>query len=203
MVVGLYVHVGWLFGKTAILQQFYEFVYVVAVGGPRCGEAYGDAVAAGRFPLTVGKMASQTFCLLQGYGSELLVGGGIKVQGIAFLEQSLAYAHGLHNGMTANGIVESAVDVIGIDRRIVGTAHEGVELEGYSPAFGQKSTVPLDVREKAVGFSGVGENHGLAVYGTALGAANIESIAQTGDVAQSDIGIVGGKPVTHAGSVKV
>ena len=90
-------------------------------------------------------MVGEVFCLLQGDGDELLVGGRVEMECVSLLQECVTYAHGLIDGVATDVEIDGVADVVGIVRGVAVAAHEGVELQCHGPAFGQKGTVALDV----------------------------------------------------------
>ena len=112
-----------------------------------------------------------------GHDGEDLVGGGVDEQGHATSAQRVPDAVGAMDGRLA----EVQVEIIGEER---------VKLEAGDASLGEKCAMLLDDGEE-VGDGARSRYHdGLAEEGAALGAADVEDVAEACDVGEGDV--VGG-----------
>ena len=81
--------------------------------------------------------------------------------------------------------------------------HQRVELDAQKATLGQQGAVLLDDGEEMgrCGSVGVGENDRLATQGATLGAADVEHVAQVGQLLQGHIAALGHQAVAQTGTV--
>ena len=79
---------------------------------------------------------------------------------------------------------------------------QNVKLDAQQTALCQQAAPLLDEGTETVDEVGIGNDHRFAEQGALLGAANVEHIAQTGDVGQGQVTAVGSQCVTQTGAVQ-
>ena len=80
---------------------------------------------------------------------------------------------------------------------------ESVELQPRQTPFSHESAVHLDMGEEVFGCVSAGEDDCFAAEGTDFGSADIEYIAESGEVFKGDVGGRACEAVAEAGAVDV
>ena len=118
---------------------------------------------------------------------ELLVCRGFEEEGDAFF---------LENGDQVPG----AVDGVGGDAAVEVVREEGVELDAEEAALREEGAMLLDGGEEVFrGF--LREDDGFAAEGADLGSADVEDVAQAGEVRQGEVAGGAGQGVAQAGTI--
>ena len=129
----------------------------------------------------VGFQAGQGFVA---HDHELLVGGGVNEELKTPFRKALfqLFRH---------------VDGVAADVKIQVIREQRVKLHADQAAFGHHGPVLLDVGDEALRRAVTGEHHGLPTKRPHLGAADIEGVAQGGNVGQGHVGFITRQPVAQ------
>ena len=172
------------------LQQLDQAVDLFLGGGPAGDKTHGGVLRIRLVPeahLDLFREGSEG-CLIQ--QDEVLVGRGIKSEGIALVAQRLTDALGRGDG----GTPDLSVEIVGEER---------VELQARHKTLCKDGTVLLDdgeeIRDRVV----LRENQCFTQQRAALGPADVEHIAETGEVRQGHIVLRAGEGIGQAGSVHI
>ena len=153
---------------------------------PACAEAHGTVFRIDCCPLREKELSRQRGDLFSVENGELLVGGAFHKHGYAFGGKSLFDAHGLLNGVTRYAHIQVV-------------AKQFKKLYAQQSAFGKHAALLLDVvAEMLVAVGWVGEHHRLAEKCSHLGAANVEHVAQRGELLQADVAGIGSKSLAQS-----
>ena len=90
---------------------------------------------------------------------------------------------------------------MGADSSVQIIGEEGIELNPEKPTFRQEGAVLLDGGEEVRRCISAGEDDGFAAEGPDLGSADVENIAEAGDIRQGHICRRAGQAISEAGSV--
>ena len=150
------------------LQGGDEGIDVVGTGGPTGDEAAIHHVAHG-VPLLEDKIFLQASYRGLVQEDELLVGGRVAIHLVTLADEGVTQSHRLLNGMAGNLEVEAI-------------GHQGVELDAQQATLCQQGPVLLDDGEEMGRGIVMGKNDGFATIGTTLGAAQVEHVAQVGQL---------------------
>ncbi len=80
---------------------------------------------------------------------------------------------------------------------------EGIKLEPGDAALGQQGALLLDLGKDMGGGAGLREDQGFPEEGAALGAADIEGVAEAGQIRQGDVVFPAGQGIGQAGAVHI
>lgn len=120
---------------------------------------------------------------------ELLVRGRVYEELIAFGDEHLFQALGEINGVAADGEIETV-------------SEKSIELHAEEAALGDHRTALLGNGLKVLGHVAAREDDGFAAERTDLRPADIEDVAEGGNVLESDIRLIRGETVAEAGTVQ-
>jgi len=153
-------------------------------------------MALGLSPVGEVHLGGQFLDLGVGQDDELLVGGRVEPELVAFLLEDALHLHGHVDGVTRELEIERCAVVV--DGR-----EECLELQSDKGSLGNDGAVLLlDGEEMLVGLA-VGEDNGLAAEGTNLRATDIEHVAMAGEIGQGDVVVVGHETIAQTGPVDI
>ena len=165
-----------------------EGVHVLLSGGPAGTEAHTGVGGIGALPVLIAEVLPQNGQLLIRHNGVLLVGGGVKQQGISGGDEDIPDLIGHLIGMAGN----SEIQIV---------SEQGVELDAQQTALGHAAAPLLHDEAEVLLQSRVHDDHGLTEQSTDLGAADIEHVAQVGDLRQGQVSTVGHDAVAQPGAV--
>ena len=126
--------------------------------------------------------------VLVGQNHELLVGRRLQKELVAaFVQHATQRLSGL-NRLATNLIIQ----VIG---------KKSLELHARQAALGQQRTVLLNARNGMRRSVHAAKHHGLAAQSAALGAADVEHVAQLCQLGQSEVALVGCQRIGQSGAI--
>ena len=141
-----------------------------------------------------GKVLAQSLVPFVRQHKELLVRVGIMQQLHTLFLKGFADGHSLAVGLGSQGKVQAVAGA-------VLAVQQGQELLTQQAALGQHAAVLLDGIAEILFQRVIGDDHGLAKQCAALGAAQVEHIAQGGVVLQGQVVGFAHQAVGHAGAV--
>ncbi len=169
-------------------EQGKQGVDVGLARGPAGGKAHDGVRRVDLAPRLERSCPAQPLAVGMGEDDELLVGGRVDVEAVAPLGKSAAELHGHADGMAGNAQVEPV-------------GEERVELQAQQAAFCKQGAVLLDEGEEVGEQLRVGNDDGLAEKRTHFCAADVEHVAQTGNVAKRDVGCFRREAVAQARTI--
>mgnify|MGYP002530616949 CR=1 FL=1 len=161
-----------------------EGVHVLLSGGPAGAEAHGGVGGVHTLPVLVAEVLAELGQLRIGHDGILLVGGGVKEEGVAVLLENGVYLLGHDVGVAG----DPEVQVIG---------EQSVELHAQQTALGQHAAPLLHHKAEVPLQRIVHNDHGFAEQSAHLVAADVEHIAQPRQLRQGQVAIVAGEAVAH------
>ena len=140
------------------------------------------------FPVLNRRMLANARHVLVGQNHKLLVGGRLQEELVAALVQ--------HTTQGLRGLNRLAANL-----KIQAIGKERLELHARQATFGQQRAMLLNARNGMSRSMHAAEHHGLAAQSTALGAADVEHVAQLRQLGQGDVAFVGRQRIGQAGTI--
>ena len=168
-------------------KQFSQPLDVFRGSGPGGGEADDGVGGVVGFPDVEADLGGEGFHVVILQDHKLLVGRGFEEEGDAFFLEDGDHVLGAVDGVRG----DAAVEVV---------CEEGVELDAEEAALREEGAMLLDGGEEML--RGLfRDDDGFAAEGADLGSADVEDVAQAGEVRQGKVAGGAGQGVAQAGAV--
>ena len=171
-----------------VSEQAGQAVDVFGRSGPTRGEAGEETPVGHGLPHLEAHFSVEALHLFGGEQGKLLVGGRVVEERDAFLLHRLPEAACLLDG-------------VGGDAQVEAVGHKRVELHAEQAALGHEGSVLLDHGEELARRIAPGKDHGLAAEGSDLRAANVEHVAEAGQLRQREVALGAGQRVAQSGTI--